>query len=366
MKTFFKDIFWVYRNEIYNKVQLVPLKEIYFSDIESGMLKQGDWKLVMILLSVGIAILLFAVINYINLTVAESGFRAKEMATQTYHLIHAPLGYNTANIIDISTTESGFNSKEDISVFVNEVKQLASVKRVGLAKGTPFNGGNNFSVVHGKNISFQLIGGDTVCFEMLGLQKLKENNLGNQQSSHYFRQDAAYYFSQQAAKETGLDENVTTIKLADQWTIQVAGIIKDIRLSNITLELKPILFFYNSFKSDWPWDILIETQGDPTVAFQQVRQVFERVLQVDFNGQYIDDQIKESFAAQQRMSRIVILFTVIAVLISLLGLLAMSIYFIRWIFIAAGAFCLLVSFVSVYWQSRRAAHANPVNALKMK
>ena len=36
----------------------------------------------MILLSVGLLILLFAVINYVNLTVAQTGFRAKEMATR--------------------------------------------------------------------------------------------------------------------------------------------------------------------------------------------------------------------------------------------------------------------------------------------
>jgi len=35
-----------------------------------------------------------------------------------------------------------------------------------------------------------------------------------------------------------------------------------------------------------------------------------------------------------------------------------------WIFIAGGGFCLLISFVSVYWQSRHAAHANPVGSLK--
>jgi putative ABC transport system permease protein len=35
-----------------------------------------------------------------------------------------------------------------------------------------------------------------------------------------------------------------------------------------------------------------------------------------------------------------------------------------WIFIAAGAFCLLISFLSVYGQSRRAANANPVDSLK--
>jgi len=146
---------------------------------------------------------------------------------------------------------------------------------------------------------------------------------------------------------------------------------------------------------------------------------------LDFNGKFMDDLLKDSFAAQQRTSKIVILFTAIALLISLLGLVAMSTYFIRqhtkeiairkvhgaenfemlsklvltflayvgiafviavpliwyimnrwlsdysyrislspWIFIAAGGFCLLISFVSVYWQSRHAAHANPVGSLK--
>lgn len=33
-------------------------------------------------MSVGLLILIFAVINYINLTVAQAGFRAKEMATR--------------------------------------------------------------------------------------------------------------------------------------------------------------------------------------------------------------------------------------------------------------------------------------------
>lgn len=36
----------------------------------------------MILFGVGAVILLFAVMNYINLTVAQTGFRAKEMAAR--------------------------------------------------------------------------------------------------------------------------------------------------------------------------------------------------------------------------------------------------------------------------------------------
>ncbi len=125
------------------------------------------------------------------------------------------------------------------------------------------------------------------------------------------------------------------------------------------------------------------------------------------------------------MAKLVIVFAIIAILISLLGLLAMSTYFIqqrsrevavrkvfgssnlqiliklvsafityvgiafviatpivwyfmnKWIaeypyrislypgiFIAAGLFCLIVAFITVFFQSYRAANENPVNNVK--
>uniref|UniRef100_UPI000ADF326B ABC transporter permease n=1 Tax=Candidatus Symbiothrix dinenymphae TaxID=467085 RepID=UPI000ADF326B len=77
-----KEIYWIYYVEIHSAVTFTPLKEIYFSDIRGSQLQHGDWKFVMILMSVGLLILMFAVINYINLTVAQAGFRAKEMAAR--------------------------------------------------------------------------------------------------------------------------------------------------------------------------------------------------------------------------------------------------------------------------------------------
>ncbi|GHT62682.1 ABC transporter permease [Bacteroidia bacterium] len=546
MQAFFKDIFWIYQRDIWQKVTLIPLEEIHFSDIkDNNRLQQGDWKFVMILMSVGLLILLFAVINYINLTVAQAGFRAKEMATrrllgssqrevfarlilestlfcliafllalllavscvpyadtlletklyiadaitpsgilialgsivilgaisgwlpaaiiskvqpieitkgsfgrrnkmvfsrffiifqniitvmllvasitmtdQTQHLIHAPLGYNTVNILDIRTWN--FDSKEQLFTFVNETKPLASVKQVALAAGTPFNRGNNNTLVlsNGKNISFQTLIGDSAYFDMLDLQILRENHSSVANSR---------YLSQQALKETELSEDAPAVKFEGGWEIPVAGIIKDVQLGNITRSLSPTLFGYSTFEgeNDYPWNILVEVQGDPIAAYNQVKAVYERITKLDFNGKFIDQQVAESFASQKRISTIVIIFTIIAILISLLGLIAMSTYFVRqrtkeiavrkvhgadnfkvlsdlvrvflgyvliafviavpiswyimrhwlddyayrislspWIFIAAGGFCLLVAFVSVYWQSRRAANANPVRALK--
>jgi putative ABC transport system permease protein len=349
------------------------------------------------------------------------------MAAQTWHLIHAPLGYKTAGIINVPT--DNFKDKGEIMVFGNEVKQLASVKRVGFAQGNPLNMWNNNTVQYnGKNIGFQILGGDTAVFEILGLQMLKDYHLGSAISSNNYNH---FYFSRQAMKETGLEEGVTEIRFTEvgDWTLQVEGVIEDIKLFNVTHGIEPVLFYFSSpEEKSWqndPWNLLIETQGDPNVAFQQIKRVYEQTVKLDFTGKFMDDQLNESFAIQQRTSKIVILFTAIAVLISSLGILAMSTYFIRqrtkeiavrkvhgaenfrmlsrliltflsyvgiafviatppvayimtrwlsdysyrinltpWIFIAAGAFCLFVSFVSVYWQSWYAAHANPVKSLK--
>ena len=340
---------------------------------------------------------------------------ALTITLQTQHLIHAPLGYNTTNILTIPSMP--FDSLDEINVFADEARRLASVKRVGYTRGTPLNGGNNNSVSNnGKNIALQILEGDTTAFAMLGFKLLRENQTGR---------DDAYYFSRQAMKETELDDEATEFRLSESnYTIPVAGIMEDVRLSNITRALGPVLFRFMK-ASDYPWDVLVEVQGDPHAAYRQVKQLYERITGLEFDGAFIDDRIAESFAVQRRTSQIIRIFTGIAILISLLGLLAMSLYFIRrrtkeiairkvhgaesreimirlvrtfltyagiafviaapvaryimrrwledyayrirlspWIFVAVGAFCFLTALLTVLWQSRIAANANPVKALK--
>lgn len=65
------------------KAAIIPLDYLMFAPQNTGAgLQTGDKSLLGILLAVVLAILMFAVTNYINLTVANTGFRAKEMATR--------------------------------------------------------------------------------------------------------------------------------------------------------------------------------------------------------------------------------------------------------------------------------------------
>lgn len=544
MAAWFKEFFWVYRRGMAEKVLITPMREVYFGEVEAWSLNQGDWKFVMILMSVGILILLFAVINYVNLTVAQTGFRAKEMATrrllgstrgelfvrlifestllcllsfviglvlafavvpfandllqtkidlagavtplsvvvslllvvviggiagllpaivisnakpievvrgsfrtkskmvfskffitfqnvitialvacsltmilQINHMLHAPLGYNTHNIIDIEAWNIGSN--ERAQAFANELRRQSCVTNVGLSMGSPMGGQNNNTVVYeGRNISFQQLIGDQACFDILGIEILRDNQLADP--------GKGYFFNEEGMRQMGLADDAPSVTF-EGWgeSCPVLGIVKDFHLGNITEEKKPMMLRLRKSNEITPWNILVEVNGDPYEAMKTVSRIWEELTQVDFVGEYIDQQIQNSFASQKRTAKIISLFASIAVLISLLGLLAMSTYFIqqrktevsvrkvfgstnreilvklvstflsyvgvafvvavpfiwyvmkRWlsdysyridlsplIFAAAGLFCLLISFLTVFAQSWRAANANPVDSFR--
>lgn len=542
---FLKEFFWVYERGIWQKVVFTPLKEIYFSKTSARNLDQNSWTFVIVFMFVGILILIFAVINYINLTVAQTGSRAKEMATrrllgssrgelffrlilestilcvmsffiglllafavlpfandllqvtidlkgfftvgniivvaamiilvglisgllpaiiisnfkpidivrggfrtktkmvfskifitfqnaitimllaasltmilQINHMIKAPLGYTTTNMLYVPTYQ--FESRDKINTFVNETRQLASVKRVAYSQGVPFTRGNNWTLVYDeRNISFQVLTADSTFFNMLGFEILYKNNV---------MEGRQFFLNEYAMQELNLPMNATEVKLwEDQDPILIAGVIRDFQLNNISHRKSPVIVSVEKETDIYPWNVLIETQGDPFVARDQVKEIYERVSQLEFTGKYTDQQIEESYAEQERMAKLVIVFAIIAIIISLLGLLAMSTYFIQqrsrevavrkvfgssnaqvltrlistfmsyvgiafliaapvswyimnkwiadypyrislypWIFIAAGLFCLIVAFVTVFFQSYQAANDNPVNNVKME
>lgn len=63
---------------------LVRWDKLYFSEVTSPHFRHGSKTLVNVLLIVALVLLLSAIFNYINLTVAQIGNRAKEMVLVAY------------------------------------------------------------------------------------------------------------------------------------------------------------------------------------------------------------------------------------------------------------------------------------------
>jgi putative ABC transport system permease protein len=76
----FKKNYWLYKEGWASIVEFTPLKELYFSS-KIGNGTQSNSKSLIVILSVIVLLILFLAIgNYINLTIAQATFRAKEVA----------------------------------------------------------------------------------------------------------------------------------------------------------------------------------------------------------------------------------------------------------------------------------------------
>ena len=444
-----EENFWVYKSQ-YDKVRIIPLRDMYF--LEEGTrdgtetIQFGNRSFVNLLLAMCILLLAFAVLNYINMTTALTGFRAKEMATrrlvgadkrsiffkvisestlicgismllaillaealsplasqilkyqvsifkavtpvnvllvlgfiallgvlsgivpalliqqaqpieivrgtlrlktktvyskviiivqnvvavvmlvsaltmglQIRHMISADLGYNTK---DILVVDNAFGQTGQIRPLLDRLRAEPCVEEVGQGDGIPLGGTNNWTMEmpDGHWVSFQQIQGDDKYFDILGL-KVKQDN-----------HQRAWWLNEYAFKQIGIEETATEFQSAKNGTRQIGGIYYDFKIRPLE-EDQSAAMIYNRGENpddDYPWILLVKTTGDQAAAKKQVeaacKEVFPDRL---FEAQYIEEMIEDGFADESRVLNIVLIFTLLSILVSALGLFAMSSYYMQ-------------------------------------
>ena len=362
---------------------------------------------------------LIAVQNIITITLLAASLA---ISLQIRHLVNAPMGYQTHDILNISV--GIFPDRSTMFHFCNELRSLPEVEAVGLGCGTPHDGGNNNTFQYGPDgmISFQVFIGDSTYFRILGLERLRDNHVAATGQSTWF-------INQYALRELGISEEATNFNLGRNYdrSFTIAGIYRDFQVrSALDAPTSVLLREVNAPDELYPWNILVKTTGDHARAYQTIEETFRQITDgSSFSARYITDEIAEDFAAQRRLLHIIGIFTIVALLISSLGLFAMAAYYIQqkrqeiavrrvfgasrremltqlmnnfmilvgvafviavpiaviglrrwleeysvrislspWIFLAAGIFAAVVAVLSVGWQSRRAADADPIESLK--
>ena len=541
-----KENFWVYKRQ-YEEVRFIPLREMYFLEDGNrdgtGTIQFGNRSFVNLLLAMCILLLAFAVLNYINMTTALTGFRAKEMATrrlvgadkrsiflkviaestlicgismllaillaealcptvsrlleyqvsifkvvtpvnmllvlgfilvlgilagivpalliqkaqpieivrgtlrlktktvyskviivvqnvvavvmlvsaltiglQIRHMVSADLGYNTK---DILVVDNAFGQTGQIRPLLDKWREEPCVEEVGQGDGIPLGGTNNWTMEmpDGHWVSFQQIQGDDKYFDILGLKVKQDNHQPNK-----------WWLNEYAFKQIGIDESAMEFVSAKNGTRSIGGIYYDFKIRPLEADQSAAMI-YNRGENpddDYPWVLLVKTTGDQAAAKKQVeaacKEVFPDRL---FEAQYIEEMIEDGFADESRVLNIVLIFTLLSILVSALGLFAMSSYYMQqeirsvsvkkvfgadysgvlkelvlsfmkmvgiafvigvpiawlimnhwlsgyghridlywWIFLAAGAVVALIAIASVLYQSIKTARTNPAEALK--
>ena len=444
-----EENFWIYKSQ-YDKIRILPLRDLCF--LEDGnldwteTLQFGNRRFVNLLLAMCLLLLAFAILNYINMTTALTGFRAKEMATRRlvgadkrsiflkviaestlicgismllaillaealapaasrmldYHvsafeavtpvnillvlgfilvlgvlsglvpalliqkaqpieivrgtlrlktktvysrviiivqnvvtvvmlvsaltmalqirqLISADLGYNTK---DILVVENAFGNSGQLRPLLDRLRAESCVEEVGQGDGIPLEGTNNWTmeISDGNWVSFQQIQGDDEYFDILGL-KVKQDN-----------HQRAWWLNEYAFKQIGIEEGATEFNTVLNGTMAIGGIYYDFKIRPLEADQSAALMYNwkESRDENYPWVLLVKTTGDQAAAKKRVEAVAKEVFPDRlFIAQYIGEKIEEGFADESRVLKIVLIFTLLSVLVSALGLFAMSSYYMQ-------------------------------------
>ncbi|SNU04795.1 putative ABC transport system permease protein [Prevotellaceae bacterium MN60] len=428
------------------KVSIVPLKDIMFAPQNDGKgVLKGDKTRLRIMLAAVLAILFFAISNYINLTVANTGFRAKEMATrrlfgssqhrislvliaestlmvavsfaiglalavifeqdaanlfkgkialvddinigsvsvclgfillvgiisgvlpswqmsrfqpidivkgnfrfrskmvlgrlfivlqnvitvtmltaslviwlQLNHLIHAPLGYNTKNLYYVDAPQG------KSQMIRNKLEKMPFVERIGELNGAAFTS-SGFSVMigimlDGNVVSMFATAMDSTAFNLYGLELLKNN--GNNSDG--------YYINEAAKRKLALKDDAREMPMGADEKVPLNGIIKEFHNVNVLHEADPYAIQLQDHVENPSF--LVKTNGDrqAKAAFiDMMRELDVPEEQLEWYVVSMEEDVAKTFEDQRNTLQIISLFTVIAIIISVMGFVGMSLFFIR-------------------------------------
>ena len=253
------------------------------------------------------------------------------MARQMLHLTKAPLGFNTKNIIALKLNNATDNDFTDR--FIDRLRTLPFVKAVAPSYGTPVDGGNNPSVQFDGDkdkSTFNVITGTPEMMKIYGI-KMK-NNLNLKGDSIVYLNGKSLYFLKMSPNSTHTSDRYNAlIPLLLNGNARYGGIINDFNVHDIRNYTQGLIL-QTCKNITWPRNISILVEGNPTEAYAKIKDIYKEVYHEDVDEStppFIDKQIEQRFEQELRASKIVSLFALVAIVISLLGLVAMSTYFIQ-------------------------------------
>ena len=544
---FLKDKYFIYKSGQSTDVRIIPLRKLYFTEDSDGTstICTGNRKVVNLLLTVCLVLLLFAVLNYVNLSTALIGFRAKEMATrrlvgatktgifmkmigecmalcavamvlaillaealapsastlleypisvfkaasvgnvllvvvfvvvlgfvaglvpalliqkaqpieivrgslrlktktvysrviivlqnaisvvmlvaaltmflQVRMLINADLGINTKDILLVYNT---FGKTSELQPMVERFKSEPFVEDVGKGTMIPAVGGFmgwSVQLPDESFISFKEMNGDDAYFKILGIKEKQDNHIPD-----------ASWLTESSFRKMGLDESAMEFQTIN-GPFPVGGVYYDFGMHPLEEGDGDWLGMVRNYKDELPEGLchlmVVKVHGSHQAATARLEEIAKEFYPDKvFEAYYMEDLVELYFAKERRIFRIVLIFTLLSMLVSALGLFAMSSYYMQqqrravavkkvfgaeyngvlrelifsfmkmvgvafvigipvawfimhrwletythrvslswWIFALAGLAVALMAFISVIWQSIKTARANPATVLK--
>jgi len=332
---------------------------------------------------------------------------------QTDFLRNKDLGFQKENIVHMEYL-GGAEQKNTIK---DALLRIPGVQDVSLTWQSPLTGGSNQTFdYNGRSVSFQEFAVDSSFFNVFDIA-IKPTGVAYSKNG--------VYLNETALKELGVANNVVSFKMGDEEK-PILGVVNDFNYEELRDKIEPLMLRQQTAGS-FADDIFLKVNGTNVFdTADKIRTTYANLVDnAEFDLVFVDDAINQWYEKDERTGKIIGYFTVLSFIISVMGILAMSTFYIQqrkkeigirkvngatrtqilsllnkdfikwvvlafaiavpiswytmhrwlegfayktnmnwWIFALAGAAALLIALLTVSLQSFIAATNNPVNALR--
>jgi len=132
------------------------------------------------------------------------------------------------------------------------------------------------------------------------------------------------------AKEIGIENPVDESFHHENWyitmfpvtNIRIIGVVKDFHLKSFRTKIEPLILGWNP---DWHQFMNIKiVEGKIAPALEKIRETLDEFAKgIPVNYNFVDDSFDQMYKSDQRMVKIIIYFSMLAILIGILGLIGM-------------------------------------------
>lgn len=345
---------------------------------------------------------------------------------QIHFMTTKELGFKSDSIIYFYTPYYEAASKKE--VFRNELSRIPEIDQISNFSAPPAQNGWSKSVTtfvneNGDEIksSVHQKSGDSTYVSFFGIELLAGRNFRNNNVTK------ETVINETFARELGFDSPIDAIDNEFQRgndTVRIVGVAKDFYFQSLHNTIEPLMIFLN--EESGTFGVKLVANSNATEVIDKISAEYAKIYpDRQFNHYFLDETVQNFYKSEKRASKLAITATVIAIIVSCLGLFGLasfttiqrtkeigirkvlgatsnkivgllSIEFLKlvfvsivlaipfaywvgnawledfaykislniWLFIICGVASILIAFITVAYQSVKAALANPADSLR--
>jgi len=249
--------------------------------------------------------------------------------SQLDYIKHKDLGFDKEQrlIFNLYTE----NSKDKIDVLSNDLRQLAEVKTVSKANnylgrfvpndfGVYLAGGSEATATDLQNIST-----DEYFAKANGIKIIAGRDF-------HLYDSGKVLINETALKRLGLKpEKAPGTKIYahfppdPEFSLEITGVMKDFNYNSLHDDIRPFMLVYNPQNGGVSHVIVAVSSKDYKTLLSKIESIWHKDLPaVPFEYAFLDDEVQKQYSAEITLSRIINLFTIMAIFISCLGLFGLA------------------------------------------